>query len=263
MRRHAFRLYRHYIAINIRSAMQYKSSFWLTMLGQLLATVSTLFGIIFMFQRFHVIKGFTINEVILTSGIVQMQFSLAEMWARGFDHFSVMIRKGDYDRVLLRPRNEILQVFGSQFELSRIGRLIQGMLMLLYGIIRIKIRWDFLKVLTLINMILGGTALFTGISIIRAALCFFTLEGLEFMNIFTDGAREHGKYPLNIYGDKFLLFCTVAIPYALVQYYPLIYILGQRSSPWFVFLPLLTFLYLFPCIALFRFGVRHYQSSGS
>ena len=261
--KHSFRLYRHYIAINIRSAMQYKSSFWLTMFGQLLSTVSTLFGVIFMFQRFPVVKGFTLNDVILCCGIVQMQFSLSEMWARGFDRFAVIIRKGEYDRVLLRPRNEILQVFGSQFELSRIGRLIQGTLMLTYGIIRTKIHWDVLKVLTLFNMILGGTALFTGLCIIRAALCFFTLEGLEFMNIFTDGAREHGKYPLNIYGDKFLLFCTVAIPYALVQYYPLIYILGQRTEWWLAFLPLLVLLYLIPCIALFKFGVRHYQSSGS
>ena len=261
--RHSFRLYWHYLAINIRSAMQYKSSFWLTMLGQLLSTVSTLLGVLFMFQRFPVVKGFTLNDVILCSGIVQMQFALAEMWARGFDRFDLMVRKGEYDRVLVRPRNEILQVFGSQFEFSRIGRLIQGVLMMAYGLIRIKLHWNFLKVLTLVNMILGGTALFTGICIVRAGLCFFTLEGLEFMNIFFDGAREHGKYPLNIYGDKFLLFCTIVIPYALVQYYPLIYILGQRTEAWFAFLPLLAFLFLIPCLALFKFGVRHYQSSGS
>ncbi len=261
--RHGFRLYRHYIAINIRSAMQYKSSFFLTMLGQLLSTVSTLFGVVFMFQRFPVVKGFTLNDVILCCGIVQMQFSLSEMWARGFDSFAQIVRKGEYDRVLLRPRNEILQVFGAKFELSRIGRLIQGILMLAYGIVRIRIRWDFMKILTLFNMIFGGTALFTGLCIVRAGLCFFTLEGLEFMNIFTDGAREHGKYPLNIYGEKFLLFCTVAIPYALVQYYPLIYILGQRDGCGYPFLPLLSLWFLIPSLALFRFGVRHYQSSGS
>ena len=261
--RHGFRLYWHYIAINIRSAMQYKSSFWLTMTSQLLATLSTLLGVIFMFQRFPVVKGFTLDDVILCCGIVQLQFSLSEMWARGFDRFAQIVRKGEYDRVLVRPRNEILQVFGAQFELSRIGRLIQGILMLVYGIVRIRMQWSFLKILTLFNMILGGTVLFTGLCIVRAGLCFFTLEGLEFMNIFTDGAREHGKYPLNIYGDKFLLFCTVAIPYALVQYYPLLYLLGQRDELWYVFLPLLACWFLIPALALFRFGVRRYQSSGS
>lgn len=33
-----------------------------------------------------------------------------------------------------------------------------------------------------------------------AAFAFYTLDGLEFMNILTDGAREYGKYPIGIYG---------------------------------------------------------------
>ena len=263
MKRHGFRLYRHYLSLSIRSSMQYKSSFWLTMLGQALTTISTLLGVIFMFQRFPEVKGFTLDDVILCAGIVQLQFALAEMWARGFDRFSQIVRLGEYDRILLRPRGKILQVFGSQFELSRIGRIIQGVLMLVYALVRIRLRWDFLRVLTLVNMLIGGTGVFTGICILRAALCFFTLEGLEVMNIFFDGAREHGKYPLNIYGDKFLLFCTVAIPYALVQYYPLLYLLGRRTDWYLPFLPLLALWFLIPCLLAFSAGVRHYQSSGS
>ena len=59
------------------------------------------------------------------------------------------------------------------------------------------------------------------IGALYAALSFFTLEGLEFMNCFTDGAREHGAYPLDVYGEGLLKFTTYVIPYALFQYFPL------------------------------------------
>lgn len=65
---------------------------------------------------------------------------------------------------------------------------------------------------------------------VYAALCFFTLEGLEFMNVFTDGAREFGKYPIAVYGKKALLFTTFIIPYALIQYYPLMYLIGRETK---------------------------------
>ena len=111
-------------------------------------------------------------------------------------------------------------------------------------------------------MIAGGTALFSGLFLIYAAICFFTLEGLEFMNVFTDGAREHGKYPFDIYGKRFLLIVTFLIPYACIQYYPLLFLLG-RGKDWYAILPLAGFLFLIPCYALWRIGVRHYQSTGS
>lgn len=68
--------------------------------------------------------------------------------------------------------------------------------------------WSIQKIITIIFMLVGGTALFSGLFLIYATLCFFTLEGLEFMNIFTDGAREYGKYPTGIYGKKMLIFTT-------------------------------------------------------
>ena len=105
--------------------------------------------------------------------------------------------------------------------------------------------------------------MFTGLFIIQAGLCFFTLEGLEIMNIFTDGAREFGKYPMAVYGRKMLLFTTFLVPYSLIQYYPLLYILGKRTQMIYMLLPLAAMWFLLPAMALWKFGVRHYTSSGS
>lgn len=257
------KLYKHYMSINIRSAMQYKTSFWLMVMGQFLVSFNVFLGIYFMFQRFSNVKGFVYSEVVLCYGIVLMQFSLAEMYARGFDTFSGMVRSGNFDRVLVRPRSEVLQVLGSKFELTRIGRMFQAVVMFVYGMVSCEVDWSFSKVVTLIFMIIGGTALFSGLFLIYAALCFFTLEGLEFMNVLTDGAREYGKYPIGVYGKRLLQITTFMVPYALVQYYPFLYVLGRTNNVWYIFLPIVACFFLIPCYILWRFGVSSYKSSGS
>ncbi|MGN0430666.1 MAG: ABC-2 family transporter protein [Acetatifactor sp.] len=83
------------------------------------------------------------------------------------------------------------------------------------------------------------------------------------MNLFTDGAREYGKYPFGVYGKRMLQITTFVIPYALVQHYPLLYLLGRTENPIYIFLPLLALWFLLPSYALWLHGVRRYQSSGS
>lgn len=259
----ALRLYGRYMSLNIRSAMQHKASFFLQIAGQLMTSLTTFVGLFFMFQRFHRVKGYTYSDVLLCFSIVLMQFSLAEMFARGFDAFSGMVRRGEFDRVLVRPRNEALQVLGSRFELTRIGRLLQAVIIFIYGMATTGVTWTAGRLLTVLIMLLGGTALFSGLFLIYAALCFFTIEGLEFMNVFTDGGREYGKYPVDVYGRRMQQFATFVIPYALVQYYPLQYLLG-RSNCWLYGLyPLGALLFLAACYGLWRVGVAHYTSTGS
>lgn len=257
------KLYLHYVSIHLRSVMQYKLSFFLTVIGQFLVSFNVFLGILFMFTRFSSVDGFTYSEVLLCFSTMLMEFSLAECVARGFDLFPNMVRKGDFDRILTRPRNEILQVLGSNFELTRIGRMLQAVVMFIYGTTTCNLLWDFSKILTVIFMLIGGTILFFGIFLIYAALCFFTLEGLECMNILTDGAREYGKYPLSIYGKGVLKFCTYVVPYALVQYYPFLYLIGRTDNPFYIFIPLLSILFLIPSFILWKSGVHRYQSSGS
>ena len=259
----SIKLYIHYVSINVRCIMQYKTSFFLTAIGQFLISFNAFLGVFFMFQRFSGVDGFSYSEVLLCFAIILMEFSLAEMFARGFDLFPDTVRSGEFDRIMVRPQNEIIQVLGSKFELSRIGKIIQAVVMFVYGITHCGVVWNFPKIMTVVFMLIGGTAVFGGLFLIYAALCFFTLDGLEFMNVFTDGAREFGKYPIGIYGEKVLLFTTFLIPYTLIQYYPLLYILGKRTSAFYIFLPLLACWFLIPSILLWKFGVRHYASSGS
>ena len=257
------KLYLKYFSIHLRSQMQYKASFILTMLGQFLVSFSMFLGIYFMFLRFNQVEGFTYSEVLLCFAIVLMAFSIAECFARGFDSFSSMISNGEFDRIMVRPRNEIFQVLSSKIELSRIGKLIQAVIVFAYAIPTSGVIWSADKIITMLLMIISGVIVFSGLFIIYASICFFTIEGLEFMNIFTDGGREFGKYPFSIYGNEVLKFFTYIIPLALFQYYPFLYLIGREQSIIYMLLPLAGMLFLIPCYTFWRIGIRHYKSTGS
>ncbi len=256
------KLYGKYFMIHLKSIMEYKTSFLFSCMGQFLVSFNVFLGIYFMFRRFSHVEGFTYSEVLLCYGITLLEFSLAEAFARGFDTFSSIVSQGEFDRILVRPRNEIFQVLASRIELSRMGRMLQAVVLFVYGIRKSGIHWTYPKAAAVVLMLFGGAMVFSGFFVIYASICFFTIEGLEFMNIFTDGAREYGKYPVNIYGKRVLQLCTFVVPYALIQYYPLLYLLG-RGKPYYALLPLAACLFLIPCLMLWKIGVRHYVSAGS
>ena len=72
------KLYFRYFMIQLRSQMQYKVSFFFTLLGQLITSFSAFLGIFFLMRRFHAVEGFSTNEVMLCFAAVLMAFSIAE-----------------------------------------------------------------------------------------------------------------------------------------------------------------------------------------
>ena len=137
------KLYFRYIGIQLKSKMQYKMSFFMTTLGQFLVSFTAFLGVYFMFERFNSVKGFEMSEVLVCFSVVLMSFSMAECFVRGFDIFPRLIQSGELDRILVRPRNEIFQVLTSNIEFSRVGRLIQSILILAYAIPTSNIVWSF------------------------------------------------------------------------------------------------------------------------
>lgn len=257
------RLYLNAIALNLKSQMQYRVSFFLTTIGQFITAFTAFFGLYFVFSRINAVDDFTFGQVILCFAVMMMSFSLGEMVGGGLAGFSRMLGNGEFDRALVRPRNIILQVLMPNMDFTRLGLLLQAIVVLCYVVPSCGIEWTLIKIITLCLMILCGSAIFFGLFLIKATCSFFTVKDLNFMNIFTYGARQFGRYPFSIYGNFVLKFFTFIIPLALFQYYPLLYLINKESSIIYMFLPIVSLLFLIPCYAFFRFGLSKYKSTGS
>ena len=96
-----------------------------------------------------------------------------------------------------------------------------------------------------------------------ASFCFYSIEDTSLLNVLTYGAKSHGKYPIDVYGQRIMQFCTYVIPYTLIQYYPLQYLLGKTTKWQFAFYPLGVILFAAVSYLIWRIGVRNYKSCGS
>ncbi len=262
-------LYARYIAISFRSQMQYRASFVMQSIGQLLFGATDFLAIWTLFDRFGALEDWRLPEVALFYGMVNVAYAITDTTSRGFDALGHMVRSGDFDRLLLRPRSTALQLAGQELTLRRIGRLLQGLAVLFWAVHALDVAWSLGRVLLTVVAILGGTCLFYGLIVLQATLSFWTIESLEIMNAVTYGGREAGMYPLTIYRTWFRRLFTFVVPLACVSYFPALAILGRDdtvlSSPvWFRWsAPLAGVLFLVVSLQVWKFGIRHYRSTGS
>jgi ABC-2 type transport system permease protein len=156
---------------------------------------------------------------------------------------------------------------GRELTLRRIGRLAQALVILIWALSVLDLEWSVGKTLILAFAINGGIALFVGIVILQATLSFWTIETLEIMNSLTYGGVETAQYPLDVYRRWFQRFFTFFVPLACVTFYPLSAIL-EKETPGFprafgVVSPIFGFLFAGIALACWRYGIRHYTSTGS
>ena len=264
----AIRLYGRYASISLRGQMEYRASFLMQSAGQFLITGIEFLGIWTLFTRFGQIRGWTLAEAAFFYGLISITWSIADAISRGFDVFGTTVKNGDFDRVLLRPRSTILQLFGHELTLRRIGRFVQGLAVLVFAIETLDVAWSAPRMGLFAVAVIGGVCLFVGLMILEATSAFWTTESLEVWNAFTYGGVTMSQYPLEIYRPWFRRFFLVVIPLGCVTYLPGVAILG-RPDPlgtplllqWLA--PLVGPIFLLVCLYIWGMGVRHYQSTGS
>lgn len=261
------RLYLRYVTISVKSQMQYRGSFIMSSLGHFLVTGIEFVAILVLFTRFGSIRGWSLPEVALCYGIVNIAFAISDAISRGFDLFGLMVKSGDFDRLLLRPRSTALQVAGQELTMRRIGRFAQGLLVLLWSAHALDVAWSPAKVALTAAAVLGGASLFAGLFVLQATLAFWTTESLEIVNTVTYGGVETAQFPLSIYRPWFRRFFTAVVPLATVSYFPALAILERTASgvpallQWTA--PAFGFAFLLIALHIWKFGVRHYCSTGS
>ena len=251
-----------YILMHLKSQLEYKSSFILTCIAQLLTLSLSSFMVFILMDKFHFLDNYDIYELMLGISIVQFGFSFSECFMRGFDKFSEVIKVGGLDLMLIRPRNIYVQVFGSNIELTKLSRVLGSLVLFIIAISNIdSITWY--GVLYLFLLLVGSSMIYAALFIFSACFCFKTVEGLEFMNIFTDGSSEFGQYPMGLFRREVILVFTFLIPLACVNYYPISYILGKSDNIWYLISPLMTFVLFIMSIITFNRCIRHYEGAGS
>lgn len=258
-------IYNKYVKMNMRSSMQYRANMLLIGFSQVLISITELLAVYLMFKQFKSVGYWGFYETALMFGIITTTFAFAECFARGYDEFPKLIRNGALDRLLVRPLNLHLQIFGEKTEFVKLFRVLLGIIVSVIAIVNLSISWTVLKVLVLIATFVCGITVVTGVFMIGAGISVFTVDNTEFVNIITNGAKELSFYPINIYNKWLARVFTFIIPFACFNYLPISFICGYGSVPMWLcgISPLLGILFIIPCILFFNWCISKYQSTGT
>ncbi len=261
----ALALYYKMIRVSIRGQLQYRASFVMMMLGNALGAFIEYLGVWAFFGRFGALGDWTLAEAGVFYGIGGIAFALCEAFTREFDVFGNHVRTGEFDRMLLRPRSTVLQMLGAQCQILRVGRLLQGVLVLSVSLTSLRLAWGIEHWILLALTLAGGALLFSSIIILQATSCFWTVESLEVWNCITYGGITLTQYPLSIYPRPLRFFFTFLVPLAAMNYWPCAFLLGRGYvSPWLSWLaPMVGVCAFIVSLCVWQMGVRQYRSTGS
>lgn len=267
-RKRELALYARLVGARLRGQLQDPASLLLDAAGSLLVTALEFGAIALVLTRVDGLGGWELREVALLFGTVEIAFGIMDAVFAGFDPraFGEGVRRGDFDRVMLRPAPLMLQVFGHDLALRRVGKIAVGGAILAVALPAVA--WTPLKVAFLPLVVAGMVLYFGGLFVIGSTITFWTVESIEAMNALTYGGRDLVSYPMTIYGDALRRTFTFVLPAAFLNYYPALWLLGRPDpfglpplSP--ALAPLAGAAVFALALAFWRFGVRHYRSTGT
>lgn len=178
------------------------------------------------------------------------------------------VRTGLFDAVLVRPLGTLAQLIVGDIALRRLGRVAQALVLLVVSLNLVDITWTPARVALLIISPLAGAVIIGATYVIGATIAFWFIEAGELANAFTYGGREFSSYPLTVFGGAFRVLFGYALGMAFVAYLPALAIVG-RADPlgtpsWLGWSsPVVALVWAGVAALVWRFGIRHYRSTGS
>ncbi len=262
------RLYGRLVAARVRAQLQYRTSFALDLAGNFFISFLDFAAILVIFSNVPQLGGWSVAEVALLYGMSNLAFALTDFAVGELDQFPQQIRDGTFDQVLIRPRGTLFQVVTGNFQLRRLGKALQALLILGYALTALPVEWTVDRLLVFALAVPAGTVIFCSVWVVAICIVFWAVDGREAANAFTYGGQFFTQFPINIYDRWLRRFLAYAVPLAFVAYFPALYVLDKPDPlglPGFVpFLaPVAALAFAMAAAALWRLGVRHYRSTGS
>jgi len=245
--------------------LQYKG-WWIMTLQVFVSCVADVAPAYLLFSRMGAVGEWTWERILLIYALAVTSFGLAETLFRGFDYFPWhMLRSGNFDRVLLRPRSLVAQVAGSYFHIHRLARVAIGLSAIIWALGRLGAPATPLTAAVIALALAGGALVYSGVFIMSSGVAFFTIKALDWIYIVTNASYQVTRIPMDYMPPIFRHAFTFILPILVISYMPAAVVCdwgGAHPVTGFIALPAgIAFIVLSRLV--WKIGLRHYQSTGS
>ncbi|MBA2462940.1 MAG: ABC-2 family transporter protein [Actinobacteria bacterium] len=261
------RIYVRLIGARIRAQLEYRVSAVLQLLGTALLTALDFAAIAVIFANVPELGEWTVGEVALLYALATISFAITDLVIGHLDLFPQMIRDGTFDQILVRPLPSLFQVVASDFAVRRVGKALQGIVVLVFALATLEIDWTLGRVLAIPLAIVAGAVIYGAVWVALATIAFWIVDAMELVNAFTYGGSFLSQYPIGIFARWLRGIVVFLVPLAFVAYFPGLYILGKKDAlglpeALHYASPVVAVLASLVAAAIWRNAVRHYRSAG-
>jgi len=262
--RHYAALYWLFFKNRIKILMEYRVNFLIGAVSTVIMQAAGLLTIWVVMTQIPDLAGWSLSEILLIYGLITLSKSINHMfadnlWTIGRDY----VRTGTFDRFMVRPVDPLFHLLADRFCHDGIGNFLVGLALVLIAASRLNINWTAGHVLYLAVMVLSGGFIFIALNLMTSVSGFWLMDSVPVTRVVFE-MHEFAKYPLTIYPRFIGVLLTALIPYGFASFYPASYLLGRDQSPVFVWgAPLVAGGLMMVGLAVWRFGLRHYSSTGT
>lgn len=200
------------------------------------------------------IGGYTFKQMLLLWGIAASTFGVSRFFFKKAFTLSETINTGKLDAFLVQPKNVLLSAITTDIEVSAIGDLLYGyVILIIYGITL----ENFL--LFTVFTILGGLII-TCVSVIANSLAFWFNMSDVLADTINNMMITFGTYPKDIFTGIVKILLYTLIPVGIANYIPIDLIINFNIYG-FLLVFIVTILLVVLSFYIFNKGLKRYSSS--
>jgi ABC-2 type transport system permease protein len=257
----------HYALQRQKADMAYRADFLVNFFVNIGYSIMQLFFLWAIFYRVPTLAGWTFEQVVLIFGCGQISFGYFSVFcfelAVGFTDYYVI--EGNLDRPLLRPISPLLQLVMENITLREVTVIIKGTAIVWWALAHLKPAVPMTFGVFCAAQVMGmlGAVVYAGVFLAVAAAGFWIKDRVGLSSpLFS--ISEAGRYPLTIYHPAVQVFFSVIIPFGFCAFYPAVYFTDPTHwASWLIAGPFVAAAALAAGMALFKQGLRVYESTGS
>lgn len=226
----------------------------------------------FVVNEFGSINGWTYGQLAFLYGISVISHALSMIffvqgWFMGF-----IVLEGEFDRYLTRPMSVLYQFFFTNINIIGVTDLIPGLLVFIYGCVKIHFHWTLANGLIILLLLVGATLIRGGVYIMLGTTSFFTRSANDFGQYTQEIFDKTTMYPISMYPESLQFILTYLLPIGWVSFYPVSNLLGIQQTGLLTFPSvgyailgtlLVGILVMIIAGAFFKVGLRRYESAGN
>jgi ABC-2 type transport system permease protein len=264
MRLHASLLWEYFLQY-LKVRVSYRGDFLISVGTSLAASLFALgFVLVLISQLRGGLARWTVPEIIFLYGFAMVPYGLFNVLSLNIYEFgNTYIMEGKFDHVLLRPVSSLFQVLFENFRIESFHEAFVGVIIVVWMALKMHLHWTVADTLLFALYSVCGGAIYVSFFLLLSTFSFWFEDRIgihpPFWNLIA-----FGRWPLSIYSGAIQFFLSWIVPFGFATFYPGARLLNHWEFHRLALLvPLVAAASMCLTTVAWRFGVRHYSSTGS